>query len=175
MQNWWSNYAKMKARCAVDYEFKIFFRKANNCLLPNAELNLLPTFGKYRFHSTRRAKTPSKRAAIDLRLSFLPREAFIFGNSTKTEPLHDLRQRTVHQEVSLHYEAKVGTEHTAWLQVGWLQCWFWSSEMGNVLSFGEVAKSSCPSQVVLSDKALCKHHSMSEVANLMLVVGGDAN
>jgi hypothetical protein len=90
-----------------------FFRKAKNCLLPNAELNLLPTFGKYRFHSTRRAKTPSKRAAIDLRLSFLPREAFIFGNSTKTEPLHDLRQRTVHQEVSLHYEAKVGTEHTA--------------------------------------------------------------
>ena len=49
------------------------------------------------------------------------------------------------------------------------------SEMENVLSLGEVAKSSCPSQVVLSDKALCKHHSMSEVANLMLVVGGDAN
>ena len=30
-------------------------------------------------------------------------------------------------------------------------------------------------KLVLSDKALCKHHSMSEVANLMLVVGGDAN
>jgi hypothetical protein len=108
----------MKARCAVDYEFKIFFRKANNCLLPNAELNLLPTFGKYRFHSTRRAKTPSKRAEIDLRLSFLPREAFIFGNSTKTEPFHDLRQRTVHEEGLLHCEAKVGTEHTALLQDG---------------------------------------------------------
>ena len=42
-------------------------------------------------------KTPSKRAEIDLRLSFLPREAFIFGSSTKTEPLHDLRQRPVHE------------------------------------------------------------------------------
>ena len=99
----------MTARCAVNYEFKIFFRKAKNCLLPNAELNLLPTFGKYRFHSTRRAKTPSKRAEIDLRLSFLPREAFIFGNSTKTEPFHDLRQRTVHQEGSLHYGAEAGS------------------------------------------------------------------
>ena len=86
-----------------------FFRKAKNCLLPNAELNLLPTFGKYRFHSTRRAKTPSKRAEIDLRLSFLPREAFIFGNSTKTEPFHDLRQRTVNQEGSLHYGAEAGS------------------------------------------------------------------
>ena len=108
----------MKARCAVDYEFKIFFRKANNCLLPNAELNLLPTFGKYRFHSTRRAKTPSKRAEIDLRLSFLPREAFIFGNSTKTEPFHDLRQRTVHAVNPLHYEEKAEIERTSLLQVG---------------------------------------------------------
>ena len=97
---------------------QIFFRKAKNCLLSNAELNLLPTFGKYRFHSTRRAKTPSKRAAIDLRLSFLPREAFIFGNSTKTEPLHDLRQRTVHEEGPPHYEEKTGSEHTSLLQVG---------------------------------------------------------
>ena len=95
-----------------------FFRKAKNCLLSNAELNLLPTFGKYRFHSTRRAKTPSKRAAIDLRLSFLPREAFIFGNSTKTEPLHDLRQRLAHEEGPPHYEPKEAIEHTALLQVG---------------------------------------------------------
>ena len=108
----------MKARYAVNYEFKIFVRKAKNCLLSNAELNLLPTFGKYRFHSTRRAKTPSKRAEIDLRLSFLPREAFIFGNSTKTEPLHDLRQRLSHEEGLLHYAAKVENEHTALLQVG---------------------------------------------------------
>ena len=90
------NYAKMKALYAVNYEFKIFVRKAKNCLLPNAELNLLPTFGKYRFHSTRRAKTPSKRAEIDLRLSFLPREAFIFGSSTKTEPFHDRYRHPVH-------------------------------------------------------------------------------
>ena len=95
-----------------------FFRKAKNCLLPNAELNLLPTFGKYRFHSTRRAKTPSKRAEIDLRLSFLPREAFIFGNSTKTEPFHDLRQRTVHAVNPLHYEEKAEIERTSLLQDG---------------------------------------------------------
>jgi len=95
-----------------------FFRKAKNCLLSNAELNLLPTFGKYRFHSTRRAKTPSKRAAIDLRLSFLPREAFIFGNSTKTEPLHDLRQRLAHEEGPPHYEEKAEIERTSLLQVG---------------------------------------------------------
>jgi hypothetical protein len=97
---------------------QIFFRKAKNCLLSNAELNLLPTFGKYRFHSTRRAKTPSKRAEIDLRLSFLPREAFIFGSSTKTEPFHDLRQRTVHEEGPPHYGAKAEIERTALLQVG---------------------------------------------------------
>ena len=108
----------MKARCAVDYEFKIFFRKANNCLLPNAELNLLPTFGKYRFHSTRRAKTPSKRAAIDLRLSFLPREAFIFGNSTKTGSLYDLRRYPAHEEGPPHYEEKAEIERTSLLQVG---------------------------------------------------------
>ena len=90
------NYAKMKALYAVNYEFKIFVRKAKNCLLSKAELNLLPTFGKYRFHSTRRAKTPSKRAEIDLRLSFLPREAFIFGNSTKTELFRDRYRCHVH-------------------------------------------------------------------------------
>ena len=89
------NYTKMKARYAVNYEFQIFL-KAKNCLLSNAELNSLPTFGKYHFHSTRRAKTSSKRPEIDLRLSFLPREAFIFGSTTKTEPFHDLRQRRVH-------------------------------------------------------------------------------
>jgi hypothetical protein len=108
----------MTARCAVNYEFKIFFRKAKNCLLPNAELNLLPTFGKYRFHSTRRAKTPSKRAEIDLRLSFLPREAFIFGSSTKTGSFHGLRRYPAHEEGPPHYGAKAEIERTALLQVG---------------------------------------------------------
>ena len=95
-----------------------FFRKAKKCLLSHAELNLLPTFGKYHFHSTRRAKTPSKRAEIDLRLSFLPREAFIFGSSTKTEPFHDLRQRLAHEEGPPHYEEKAEIERTSLLQVG---------------------------------------------------------
>ena len=97
---------------------QIFFRKAKNCLLSNAELNLLPTFGKYRFHSTRRAKTPSKRAEIDLRLSFLPREAFIFGNSTRTGLFRDLQQCLAHEEGPPHYAAKAEIEHTALLQVG---------------------------------------------------------
>jgi hypothetical protein len=95
-----------------------FFRKAKNCLLSNAELNLLPTFGKYHFHSTRRTKTPSKRAEIDLTLSFLPREAFIFGSSTKTGSFHGLRQRPVHEEGTLHYRAKVENQHTSLLQAG---------------------------------------------------------
>jgi hypothetical protein len=95
-----------------------FFRKAKNCLLSNAELNLLPTFGKYRFHSTRRAKTPSKRAEIDLRLSFLPREAFIFGSSTKTGPFHDLSRYPAHEEGPQHYGAKAEIERTSLLQDG---------------------------------------------------------
>ena len=95
-----------------------FFRKAKNCLLSNAELNLLPTFGKYRFHSTRRAKTPSKRAEIDLRLSFLPREAFIFGNSTRTGLFRDLHQCLAHEEGPPHYAAKAEIERTSLLQVG---------------------------------------------------------
>ena len=135
MQNWWSNYAKMKARCAVDYEFKIFFRKANNCLLPNAELNLLPTFGKYRFHSTRRAKTPSKRAEIDLRLSFLPREAFIFGSSTKTEPFHDKYRCHVHARCLPPDESSMDNVCNTSLPIGWFQVKSWNIWRVNMLSF----------------------------------------
>ena len=101
----------------MNYELR-FVQKAKNGLLSKEELNLWPTFGKYLFHSTRRAKTPPKRAEIDLRLSFHPREAFIFGSSTKTEPLHDLRQRLAHEEGPPHYEPKEAIEHTALLQVG---------------------------------------------------------
>ena len=79
----------------MNYELR-FVQKAKNGLLSKEELNLWPTFGKYLFHSTRRAKTPPKRAEIDLRLSFLPREAFIFGSSTKTELFRDRYRRRVH-------------------------------------------------------------------------------
>ena len=40
------------------------------------------------------------------------------SGSTKTGPFHALRQHLVHQEGPLHYEEKVGNEHTALLQVG---------------------------------------------------------
>ena len=39
-----------------------------------------------------------------------------------------------HQRLAPHYEEKAEIEHTALLQVGWLQGWFWSSKMENVLS-----------------------------------------
>jgi len=35
------------------------------------------------------------------------------SGSTRTGPFHDLHQCPAHEESLLHYEAKVGTKHTA--------------------------------------------------------------
>ena len=150
MRNWWSNYAKIKARCAVNYEFKIFVRKAKNCLLSKAELNLLPTFGKYRFHSTRRAKTPSTRAEIDLGLSFLPREAFIFGSSTKTVQFHGKYQCHVHTRYLQLGGNSAGNVCNTSLPIGWFQVKSWSIWMGFVLSFIKVRYQPMGRQVCLT-------------------------
>ena len=52
------------------------------------------------------------RCALD-NTSELLRQTLAQSGSTRTGPLHDLRQRLAHEEGPPHYEEKAGNEHTA--------------------------------------------------------------